>query len=187
MPRGRPLSHDSVAAISRDVRGRARIGEGPLHRSYPIKRPLAVAAFLTPPSPSASPLRPTPLRALGRADALRLTTSNRIVTFSTGFSVLATRNVAVTGLAGGEQLIGIDRRPRTGDVYGVGKLGSAGSLHTINPSTGAATFVAALVGAPTAASPRGGPVALSGTEFGSTSTPWPTLCGSSATPAKACG
>lgn len=95
-----------------------------------------------------------------------LTTTNRIVTFTTGFSVLATNDVAVTGLGAGEQLIGIDRRPRTGVLYGVGKSGSAGRLYTINPATGAATFVAGLVGAPTATSPRGGPIALSGTEFG---------------------
>jgi len=95
-----------------------------------------------------------------------LTTTNRIVTFTTGFSVLATNSVAVSGLAAGEQLIGIDRRPRTGELYGVGKSGSAGRLYTINPATGVASFVAGLVAAPTAAAPRGGPVALSGTEFG---------------------
>jgi len=95
-----------------------------------------------------------------------LTTTNRIVTFTTGFSVLATNDVAVTGLGAGEQLIGIDRRPRTGDLYGVGKSGTAGKLYTVNPTTGVATFVANLVAAPTAASPRGGPIALSGTEFG---------------------
>jgi len=95
-----------------------------------------------------------------------LTTTNRIVTFTTGFSVLATNDVAVSGLGAGEQLIGIDRRPKTGDLYGVGKAGTAGRLYTINPATGVATFVAGLVAAPTTAAPRGGPVVLSGTEFG---------------------
>ena len=95
-----------------------------------------------------------------------LTTTNRIVTFSTGFSVLATNDVAVSGLGAGEQLIGIDRRPKTGALYGVGKAGSAARLYTINPSSGAAAFVAGLVAAPTASSGRGGPIALSGTEFG---------------------
>jgi len=95
-----------------------------------------------------------------------LTTTNRIVTFSTGFSALATNDVPVTGLSAGEQLIGIDRRPRTGVIYGVGKLGTAGRLYTVDPTTGVATFVADLVGAPTATAPRGGPIVLSGTEFG---------------------
>ena len=101
-----------------------------------------------------------------------LTTTNRIVTFTTGFSVLATKDVAVTGLGAGEQLIGSDRRPKTGDLYGVGKSGSAGKLYTINPATGVATFVAGLVAAPTAASPRGGPIALSANEFGPTPARW---------------
>lgn len=95
-----------------------------------------------------------------------LTTTNRIVTFTTGFPVLASNDVPVSGLAAGEQLIGIDRRPKTGVLYGVGKAGSAGKLYTINPTSGAASFVANLVGAPTGNSARGGPIALTGTEFG---------------------
>ena len=95
-----------------------------------------------------------------------LTTTNRIVTVNTAFPVLATNDVAVSGLAAGEQLIGIDRRPKTGVIYGVGKLGTAGRLYTVDPATGAATFVATLVAAPTATSGRGGPIALTGTEFG---------------------
>ncbi len=95
-----------------------------------------------------------------------LTTGNRIVTLNTAFPVLPTADVAVSGLAPGEKLIGIDRRPKTGAVYGVGKLGTTGRLYTVDPATGAATLVATLVAAPTANSPRGGPIALSGTEFG---------------------
>ncbi len=95
-----------------------------------------------------------------------LTTANRIVTVNTAFPVLATRDVPVTGLAAGEQLIGIDRRPKTGTLYGVGRLGTAGRLYTVDPSTGAATFVASLVAAPTATTARGGPIVLSGNEFG---------------------
>ncbi|HEX7276647.1 MAG TPA: DUF4394 domain-containing protein, partial [Acidimicrobiales bacterium] len=80
-----------------------------------------------------------------------LTTSNRIVTLNTAFPVFSSNDVGVTGLALGEQLIGIDRRPKTGALYGVGRLGTAGRLFTIDPSSGAATLVANLVtsGAPT--------------------------------------
>ncbi|HVF13446.1 MAG TPA: DUF4394 domain-containing protein [Acidimicrobiales bacterium] len=95
-----------------------------------------------------------------------LTTTNRIVTLNTAFPVFASANVAVTGLAAGEQLIGIDRRPKTGVIYGVGKLGTAGRLFTIDPATGAATFVANLVTAPAAPGGPRTPIALSGTEFG---------------------
>ncbi len=95
-----------------------------------------------------------------------LTTTNRIVAVNTAFPVFASSDVAVSGLAPGEQLIGIDRRPKTGVVYGVGKLGTTGTLYTVDPTTGVAEFVATLVAAPTASGERGAPVVLSGTEFG---------------------
>jgi len=72
----------------------------------------------------------------------------------------------VTGLQPGEQLVGIDRRPKTGEIYAVGKLGTTGRLYTVNPTTGVATFVAILVTAPTSTSAGGTPIVLSGTEFG---------------------
>ena len=95
-----------------------------------------------------------------------LTTTNRIVTINTASPTLASRDVPVTGLAAGEQLIGIDRRPKTGAVYGVGKLGTAGRLYTVDPATGVATFVANLVTAPTVVGGPRTPIALSGNEFG---------------------
>ena len=116
-----------------------------------------------------------------------LTTTNRIVTLNTAFPVFASNDVAVTGLAAGEQLIGIDRRPKTGVLYGVGKLGTAGRLYTVDPATGAATFVATLVTAPTVV---GGPARRSpcrAPSSASTSTRRPTPCASSATPARTCG
>jgi Domain of unknown function (DUF4394) len=88
-----------------------------------------------------------------------LTTTNRIVTVNTAFPVFSSKDVAVTGLAAGEQLIGIDRRPKTGVLYGVGKLGTAGRLFTVDPSTGAATLVANLV-------TSGAPTALTASEYG---------------------
>lgn len=44
----------------------------------------------------------------------------------------------VTGLAPGEKLIGIDRRPATGQLYA---LGNSSRIYTINLETGAATMV----------------------------------------------
>ena len=73
--------------------------------------------------------------------------------------MFSSNDVAVTGLAAGEQLIGIDRRPKTGVLYGVGKLGTAGRLFTVDPSTGAATLVANLV-------TSGAPTALTASEYG---------------------
>jgi hypothetical protein len=47
----------------------------------------------------------------------------------------------ITGLQSGEKLVGIDFRPVNGQLYG---LGSNSRLYTINASSGAASFVAAL-------------------------------------------
>ena len=53
---------------------------------------------------------------------------------------------AVTGLAAGETLIGIDFRPANGALYGVATGGSAaGHVYLINPTTGVATLSATLV------------------------------------------
>ena len=60
--------------------------------------------------------------------------------------------VAITGLQGGETLLGIDQRPATGQLYG---LGSTSRLYVINPTTGVATAVNATPFA-----------ALDGTSFG---------------------
>ncbi len=58
----------------------------------------------------------------------------------------------VTGLQQGETLQGIDYRPATGQLYG---LGSTSRLYTINPTTGVATAVGAA-----------GAFTLSGSSFG---------------------
>jgi hypothetical protein len=58
-------------------------------------------------------------------------------------SVDVRSRVAIGGLASGEALIGIDFRPATGVLYGVGRIGTApvGQLYTIDVNTGAATAV----------------------------------------------
>jgi Domain of unknown function (DUF4394)/PEP-CTERM motif len=80
-----------------------------------------------------------------------LTSTGNLVTFDSGTPGTIASNVAIIGL-GGETLLGIDRRPATGLLYG---LGSSSHLYTINTTTGLATAVGA------AFSP-----ALSGTAFG---------------------
>lgn len=55
--------------------------------------------------------------------------------------------VAVTGLAMGDQLLGIDVRPATGELYGFVRNGTNGKLYTINPDTGAATLESSLTNA----------------------------------------
>lgn len=80
-----------------------------------------------------------------------LTSTGNLVTFDSGTPGTIASSVAITGL-GGETLLGIDRRPATGILYG---LGSSSHLYTINTTTGLAIAVGA------AFSP-----ALSGTAFG---------------------
>ena len=61
--------------------------------------------------------------------------------------------INITGLQTGEAIVGIDLRPQTGALYGVGNTGGTGRLYVINTVTGAATQV-------------GPTTTLSGTSFG---------------------
>jgi len=67
-----------------------------------------------------------------------LTTSNRLLQFSSADPCTMEGTVAITGLANGETLLGIDFRPATGQLYG---LGSSSRLYTINLTSGVATAV----------------------------------------------
>ena len=66
---------------------------------------------------------------------IALTTSSQLVTFDSA-TPGATTTLAVTGVSG--TLVGIDRRPANGLLYGIS---SNGGIYTINTSTGAATLV----------------------------------------------
>jgi hypothetical protein len=81
-----------------------------------------------------------------------VTTIGTLVTFDSSTPGAPSAPIAVTGLQAGETLLGIDRRPATGALYG---LGSTSRLYAINPITGVATEV----GSP-------GAFTLSGTAFG---------------------
>ena len=91
-----------------------------------------------------------------------LTTTNALVSFDSTAPTMSSTAVNITGLAGtNERILGIDLRPATGMLYG---LGSAGNLYTLNASTGSATFVASLMADPAdATNPFSG---LMGSSFG---------------------
>ena len=80
-----------------------------------------------------------------------LNTSGEILGFDLSTPSQIDSRVAVSGLDEGESLVGIDFRPATGDLYGVG---SNSQLYIIDPASGVATLVAPLS------------VALQGTVFG---------------------
>ncbi|WAL58158.1 DUF4394 domain-containing protein [Thermocoleostomius sinensis] len=80
-----------------------------------------------------------------------LTDNNRLAFFN-DTNLSRVRQVRLRGLQPGERLVGIDFRPNTGQLFGVG---SSNRLYVINPTTGRVTQV----GAPFA-------VPLNGTSFG---------------------
>ena len=81
-----------------------------------------------------------------------LTGTNALVTFDSATPMNGTTPVNITGLVAGERILGIDYRPATGALIG---LGSTGTIYTLNSTTGAATGGVALLGG-----------SLSGTRFG---------------------
>lgn len=106
-----------------------------------------------------------------RAEGLvGLTTTNQIVRFDSLAPSLASVPVAITGIGNNERILGIDYRPSTGVLYG---LGSANNLYTLNADNGAATWIASLVADPTdATAPFAG---LLGASFGVDFNPVPDL------------
>jgi hypothetical protein len=87
--------------------------------------------------------------------------ADQLVTISLARPPTPTVIGPVTGLATGETLLGIDVRPNTGVLHG---LGSLGGLYAIDPATAAATRIATLAADPTDTTIPF--TALSGVEFG---------------------
>ena len=87
-----------------------------------------------------------------------LDNNNNLVSFDPN-NLTSTRRVGVTGITG--NLVGIDFRPRNGDLFGVT---DANKVYTINPDTGVATLVL---------TPNAPPFTLNGTSFGFDFNPTP--------------
>ncbi len=90
-----------------------------------------------------------------------LTTANSLVRFSSNSPGTAT-TVAIAGLTAGETLVGIDYRPATGQLFGLGvnDATNTGTAYIIDPQTGAATLVGAAAGQITFVDATGAPVDL---------------------------
>lgn len=80
-----------------------------------------------------------------------VTTAGDLVRFDSATPGTLVTVGPITGLQGGETILGIDVRPATGQIYA---LGSTGRLYVLSRTNGAATFVATVS------------TALSGTAFG---------------------
>ncbi len=101
--------------------------------AIPIARAGLCAALLVLPVVSAPAVAACPngLRFVG------LTGDQRLIGWSQDKPGGATRIGPVTGLSGDTRLVGIDFRPATSELWG---LGDAGGLYAINASNGQATF-----------------------------------------------
>jgi hypothetical protein len=99
------------------------------------------------------------LTALGAASAsaqtsanvYAVTNSNQLIRFNTSNPGIVVSVGPVTGLQAGENILGIDFRPATGELFA---LGSTSRIYTLNKTNASATFVALIS------------TALSGTAFG---------------------
>ncbi len=83
---------------------------------------------------------------------------NTLDKYSTSDAETLMSSAMISGLQSGESLLGIDFRPLTEQLYG---LGSNSRVYLIDPTTGEATFAFSFTDATT-----GMPVVLSGTSFG---------------------
>lgn len=81
-----------------------------------------------------------------------LTSGNNLIRFNASSPGVISSSIGITGLAANETLLGIDVRPATGQLFG---LGSGSRLYSINTSTGVATQVGS-----------DGAFTLNGTTFG---------------------
>lgn len=86
-----------------------------------------------------TPTTPTPMPT---GDLIALTESGQIASVNRSAPSALVSTQTVSGLRTNDSLIGIDYRPADGKLYGVGALGN---VYTIDPTTGVASFKAALV------------------------------------------
>jgi trimeric autotransporter adhesin len=95
------------------------------------------------------------------ATVFGLTSDNHLVSFKPLTPGTFDTDVAVTGLAGGEAIVGLDFRPSNGLLYAIT---DAGHVYTVDPATGAASGSVTLSANPL--DPTDAFTALSGTSFG---------------------
>ncbi len=86
-------------------------------------------------------VRGATLAAIPVATVFAATTDNRLVSFKPATPGTLDTNLAITGLQGGESLIGIDFRQTNGKLYGAT---STGRIYTIDPATAVATVASTL-------------------------------------------
>ena len=76
--------------------------------------------------------------ALGMATVFAIKPDNKLLRFKSNTPAVIDATLNITGLQVGETLIGIDFRPETGGLYGIG---TTARLYVIDPTTGVATQI----------------------------------------------
>jgi hypothetical protein len=98
------------------------------------------------------------------SDIFAVTVSNKLLRFRSDNPGTVNVVGSITGLQPNEQIVSIDVRPATGQLYALGNTNGTGRLYIVNTTTAAATLVAALAADPSdTTSPY---TALAGTAFG---------------------
>ena len=120
----------------------------------------AGAATLVNPIAAMEDVRGITIRTPAAPLVFGLTSTNRIVAFRPSTPNTLTADLAVTGTASGERLIGVDVRPKDGAMYGIA---ASGRIYTIDTATGVATLKVAL--AADVADLSAPFTAIAGTEF----------------------
>lgn len=142
-----PLGVDAGSATGFDIDARTNTGYllatvGGARNLYSVNLAAgAGAATLVGALGVAEDLRGLALRPAQAPVVLGLTDDNRLIGFKPATPNTIDTSVAISGLNGGETLLGIDIRPKDGLLYG---LTSAARIVTIDPATGAATPKATL-------------------------------------------
>lgn len=90
----------------------------------------------------------TPLSA---GDVFVLTSNGQLATFNRSEPSVVRTSVQISGVMNGDTLLGMDFRPRDGQLYAIARTtpGNGGRLYTINTTTGVATAGAVLIPAAT--------------------------------------
>lgn len=109
---------------------------------------LAAAALL-----AACASQPTePLGPLAKETVYAVTAGNQLIQFNAGQPQKTLASRALTGLAAGDTLVGIDYRVAKGQLFG---LGASGQLYRIDTKTAAASAIGTPVGLPAGATEWG--------------------------------
>ncbi|MBA4177130.1 MAG: hypothetical protein C0505_11305 [Leptothrix sp. (in: Bacteria)] len=103
---------------------------------------LGACATIAPPEPTGAPAREA---------IVAVTVSNQILLFNAGQPQQVSEKRALTGLAAGERLLGIDYRVARGELYA---LGASGQLYKIDVGAARATPIGTPAALPAASSPE---------------------------------